>query len=116
MTILTREYLAELDRQDPLAGYRDQFDLPPGHIYLNGNSLGVLPKAAKVRAREVVEQEWGQGLIRSWNTADWINIPRRVGDKIAGLVGAEPGEVAAPRFLVLRDKIVRPQNPNPRFF
>jgi len=94
MTTLTPEHFAELDRQDPLAGYREQFDLPPGHIYLNGNSLGVLPKAAKVRAREVVEQEWGQGLIRSWNTADWINIPRRVGDKIAGLVGAEPGEVA----------------------
>ncbi|MBV1789104.1 kynureninase [Marinobacterium sp. D7] len=93
MTTLTREHFAELDRQDPLAGFREQFDLPPGHIYLNGNSLGVLPKAAKARAREVVEQEWGQGLIRSWNSADWIHIPRRVGDKIAGLIGAAAGEV-----------------------
>ncbi|MFC6669622.1 kynureninase [Marinobacterium aestuariivivens] len=93
MTTLTREYFVELDCQDVLADYRDQFDLPEGHIYLNGNSLGVLPKAAKARAREVVEQEWGQGLIRSWNSADWIHLPRRVGDKIAGLIGAAPGEV-----------------------
>lgn len=94
MDTLTRDVFVELDRQDSLAGFRDQFELPAGHIYLNGNSLGVLPKAAKARAREVVEQEWGQGLIRSWNSGDWINLPQRVGDRIARLIGAEAGEVA----------------------
>lgn len=93
MTTLNRDHFAELDRQDPLATLREQFDLPAGLIYLNGNSLGVLPRAAKARAREVVDNEWGQGLIRSWNSADWISLPRRVGDKIAGLIGAAPGEV-----------------------
>jgi kynureninase len=94
MTTLTRDHFATLDLQDPLADFRQEFELPAEHIYLNGNSLGVLPKAAKARARELVEQEWGQGLIRSWNTADWIHLPRRVGDKIAGLIGADKGEVA----------------------
>ncbi|WP_120510991.1 kynureninase [Photobacterium salinisoli] len=93
MQTLNRAYFEELDRVDPLADYRDQFDLPAGHIYLNGNSLGVLPKAAKEKARQVVEEQWGQGLIRSWNTHDWIRIPHRVGDKIAGLIGADEGEV-----------------------
>lgn len=93
MPSLTREDFVELDRQDPLASFRDQFELPPETLYLDGNSLGALPRAAKQRAREVVEQEWGQGLIRSWNAADWIHMPRRVGDKIAGLIGAEAGEV-----------------------
>ncbi|WP_330959402.1 kynureninase [Photobacterium sp. 53610] len=93
MQTLDRAYFESLDQVDPLAEYRGQFELPAGHIYLNGNSLGVLPKAAKEKAREVVEEQWGQGLIRSWNIHDWIHIPRRVGDKIAGLIGAEPGEV-----------------------
>jgi kynureninase len=93
MTILTRDHFTRLDQQDSLAAFQQEFELPAGHIYLNGNSLGVLPRAAKARAREVVEQEWGQGLIRSWNTADWISLPRRVGDKIAGLIGADAGEV-----------------------
>ena len=93
MRTLTREDFVELDRQDPLASFRDQFELPPETLYLDGNSLGAMPKAAKAKVREVVEQEWGQGLIRSWNTAGWIDIPRRVGDKIAGLIGADPGEV-----------------------
>ncbi|ANG61885.1 kynureninase [Marinobacterium aestuarii] len=93
MTTLTRDHFTTLDQQDPLAGFRQEFELPAEHIYLNGNSLGVLPKTAKARARDVVEQEWGQGLIRSWNTADWVGLPRRVGDKIAGLIGADAGEV-----------------------
>jgi kynureninase len=93
MTTLTRDHFTRLDQQDSLAAFHQEFELTAGHIYLNGNSLGVLPRAAKARAREVVEQEWGQGLIRSWNTADWISLPRRVGDKIAGLIGADAGEV-----------------------
>ncbi|MFC3285995.1 kynureninase [Litchfieldella rifensis] len=92
-TPLSREALARMDREDPLAHYRDQFELEEGLIYLDGNSLGALPKAAKARAAELMEREWGQGLIRSWNTHDWISLPERVGDKIASLIGAAPGEV-----------------------
>jgi kynureninase len=82
-----------LDRQDPLAELRDQFTLPEGVIYLDGNSLGVLPMAAPARIAEVVIQEWGNGLIRSWNTAGWFDLPQRLGDKVARLIGASPGEV-----------------------
>ena len=84
-----------LDTQDPLHALRDQFTLPEGVIYLNGNSLGVLPKTTAVRVLEAVTQEWGQGLIRSWNSAGWFDAPQRLGDKIAQLVGAAPGEVVA---------------------
>ena len=78
-----------------LAGYRHQFFIPDGVIYLDGNSLGVLPKATAAAVAKTVEQEWGNGLIRSWNTADWVNAPRRCGDKIARLIGANAGEVIA---------------------
>jgi kynureninase len=78
-----------------VASYRDQFVIPDGVIYLDGNSLGVLPKAAIAAVQKTVEQEWGQGLIRSWNNADWVNAPRRCGDKIARLIGANAGEVIA---------------------
>ena len=79
----------------PVADYRSQFVLPDGVIYLDGNSLGVLPKAAIAAVQKTVEEEWGNGLIRSWNTADWVNAPRRCGDKIARLIGANAGEVIA---------------------
>ena len=79
----------------PIADYRSQFVLPDGVIYLDGNSLGVLPKAAIAAVKKTVEEEWGNGLIRSWNTADWVNAPRRCGDKIARLIGANAGEVIA---------------------
>lgn len=92
MTI-TRAMLETLDRDDPLAPFRDEFDLPPGVLYLDGNSLGVLPRAAKARMVRAVEQEWGRGLIRSWNDAGWIDLPARVGGAIAGLIGAQPDEV-----------------------
>jgi kynureninase len=82
-----------LDAQDALRPLRDQFTIPDGVIYLDGNSLGVLPKTAVARVAEVVSQEWGQGLIRSWNTAGWFNLPQRLGDKIATLVGAGPDEL-----------------------
>jgi kynureninase len=81
------------DAADPLLRLRDLFDLPPGVIYLDGNSLGVLPRATPARVAEVVRNEWGQGLIRSWNAAGWIDMPQRVGDKIARLVGAQAGEL-----------------------
>ena len=82
-----------LDRQDPLRGLRDLFSLPEGVIYLDGNSLGALPRAAPARIAEVVAREWGEGLIRSWNTARWFDLPQRLGDKVARLVGAAPGSV-----------------------
>lgn len=84
-----------LDQQDPLRALREQFDLPTGVIYLDGNSLGVLPKATPGRVAQAVTQEWGQDLIKSWNTAGWFTLPQRVGDKIARLIGANAGEVVA---------------------
>lgn len=89
----TRDEARALDAADTLAPLREQFSLPPGLIYLDGNSLGVLPKATAARLQQVLQQEWGTDLIRSWNTAGWITLPQRVGDKIARLVGARPGEL-----------------------
>lgn len=85
----------DLDAADPLAEYRERFILPENVIYLDGNSLGALPKATPARMEEVVRGEWGEGLIRSWNDADWIGAARRVGGKIAPLIGAQPHEVVA---------------------
>ena len=82
-----------LDAADPLAGFRERFVLPDGVIYLDGNSLGALPRATAARVQAVATAEWGTGLIRSWNSADWIGAPARVGAKIARLVGAAPHEV-----------------------
>jgi kynureninase len=81
------------DAADPLAPFRSRFRLPPGVIYLDGNSLGALPAATPKRLAEAIEQEWGGDLIASWNRHDWIGAPRRVGDKIARLIGAQEGEV-----------------------
>ena len=90
---MTRDDALALDVTDPLAPLREQFHLPPGVIYLDGNSLGVLPRHTGARVQQVIEAEWGQGLIRSWNSAGWINLPQRVGDKIAQLVGVGEGEL-----------------------
>jgi kynureninase len=81
------------DCADPLRSLRDLFTIPPGLIYLDGNSLGVMPKAAAARAAEVITQEWGTGLIRSWNTAGWFDLPQRLGNRIAPLIGAGPDAV-----------------------
>jgi kynureninase len=81
------------DAADPLRPLRDRFHLPAGLIYLDGNSLGPLPKAAAARLGSVVEEEWGEELIRSWNSRDWIGMPQRLGAKIAPLIGARPHEV-----------------------
>ena len=90
---MTRDDLAALDRADPLAAFRGRFALPAGIVYLDGNSLGALPVATPARLAELMVREWGEGLIASWNRHGWIDLPRRVGDKIARLVGAGPGEV-----------------------
>jgi kynureninase len=94
---MTREQCVARDAADPLAPLRAQFALErvdaEGLIYLDGNSLGALPAAASDRVRTMIEDEWGVGLVRSWNTAGWITASQRIGDKIARLVGAGPGEV-----------------------
>ena len=86
---------ADFDAADPLAGFRERFTLPEGVIYLDGNSLGALPKATPARLQAVIEGEWGEGLIRSWNTASWFDMASRIGGKIAPLIGAAPHEVIA---------------------
>ncbi len=95
MTTTTLQDCRALDAQDPLRDLRALFTMPEGVIYLDGNSLGVLPKATPARVARAVTEEWGQGLIRSWNAAGWYELPRRLGDKIALLIGAGPGEVVA---------------------
>jgi kynureninase len=84
-----------LDAADPLAGFRARFTLPDGVIYLDGNSLGALPVDVPARMEDVIRREWGEDLIRSWNTNDWINAPGRLGAKIARLIGAGDDEVIA---------------------
>ena len=89
----TRNDCLTLDQQDPLAHLRNEFDLPDGVIYLDGNSLGARPKAALARAQTAVAEEWGKDLIRSWNKAGWFDLPARLGNKLAPLVGAAADEL-----------------------
>ena len=89
---LIRPDLVAFDKTDPLRPFRDRFTLPAGIIYLDGNSLGVLPRTTATRVAEVIEAEWGRDLITSWNKHGWIELPARVGDKIGRLIGAKPGE------------------------
>jgi kynureninase len=84
-----------LDAADPIAGYRKLFALPPGVVYLDGNSLGALPLGTASRLGEVVRKEWGEGLVRSWNDANWIGLPKKLGGMIAPLIGARAEEVIA---------------------
>ncbi len=86
-------YARKLDLSDPLKKYKDDFFIPDKNLlYLDGNSLGRPPKAALLKARELLEQQWGERLIRSWNEG-WLDLSKRIGDKIAHLIGASPGEV-----------------------
>ena len=89
----TRTHCLTLDAQDPLAPLRNQFALPAGVIYLDGNSLGARPVAALERAQAVIAEEWGNGLIRSWNSAGWADLSQRLGNRLAPLIGARDGEV-----------------------
>lgn len=89
---ITRGAAEAMDARDPLACCREWFALPPGVVYLDGNSLGALPRVTPERLARVVEA-WGRDLIGSWNRHDWLGWPRRVGDRIARLVGAQSGEV-----------------------
>ncbi|MCF6272675.1 MAG: kynureninase [Rhodobacteraceae bacterium] len=82
-----------LDRADPFQAVGNRFYLPEGQIYLNGNSLGAMPKAALETANKTTAQEWGQDLIKSWNKAGWFELPTTYGDRLAPLIGAGLGEV-----------------------
>ena len=90
MGVLTRDALLELDAGDPLLAFRDRLELPAGVIYLDGNSLGPVPKDTPARIAEVMTREWGVSLIRAWTEHDWIGLPLRVGGKIGRLIGGAP--------------------------
>ena len=92
---MSRRDAEELDRIDPLRSLRNAFHLPDGLLYLDGNSLGPMAHRVRERVRSTVEREWADGLIGSWNEAGWIDLPRRVGDKIARLIGAPERSVVA---------------------
>lgn len=81
------------DAADPLRALRDLFTIPEGVVYLDGNSLGVMPAAAPARIAAAVREEWGTQLIRAWNASGWFDLPQRLGDRLARLVGAQPGEL-----------------------
>ena len=93
ISTIDRATCAARDASDPLASVRERFVIPEGLIYLDGNSLGALPKQTPGRLATVVEEEWGRGLVRSWLDAQWIEAPRRVGAKLATLIGAGADEV-----------------------
>jgi kynureninase len=92
---ITQKTCQARDAADPLRPLRDLFAIPPGTLYLDGNSLGAMPKSAPARVAQAVTQEWGTDLIQSWNKAGWFALPLKVGDQIARLIGAGPGEVVA---------------------
>jgi kynureninase len=91
--MMNRSDCEALDRADPLAHKRAAFSIPDGMIYLDGNSLGVLPKNVPQRVMDVTQKQWGETLVKSWNEHGWFHLPRRIGDRIALLVGAAPGSV-----------------------
>jgi len=91
----TQQDCIALDANDPLRDLRDAFSIPAHTIYLDGNSLGVMPRATPARVADTVAREWGTDLIQSWNKNGWFAMPQQVGDKIARLIGAGPGEVVA---------------------
>ena len=91
-SMTTREAYVARDSADPLRGFRDRFVLPEGVVYLDGNSLGPMPRAAAGVLNHTIEQEWGHDLIRSWNSAGWFDMPARLGDRVGALLGAAPGQ------------------------
>jgi kynureninase len=90
--LVSRDACVARDASDPIAALRDRFVIPDGVIYLDGNSLGPLPRAAASSLGRTIEQEWGQDLIKSWNSAGWFDMPLRLGDRVGALIGAAPGQ------------------------
>ncbi|MES2105447.1 MAG: kynureninase [Pseudomonadota bacterium] len=93
MTTITRDSCIALDHSDALAHFRNEFALPEDSIYLDGNSLGAMPRVSQTRALEVITREWGTDLIKSWNLAGWFDLPSRLGNLLAPLIGAAENEV-----------------------
>ncbi len=93
LPLIDETYCLALDQKDPLAEHRRQFRLPTDTIYLDGNSLGALPRASEALIGSAIRKSWGQDLIRSWNTAGWFELPLTLGDRIGELVGAAQGQV-----------------------
>lgn len=93
MSLIDRAHCLALDAQDPLAFTRARFDLPDGTVYLDGNSLGALPRATAGRINDVIRTQWGRDLITGWNKHGWVDLPRRLGAKLAKLIGAAADEV-----------------------
>ena len=91
--MITRADCTALDAVDPLGHCRTAFVLPPGRVYLDGNSLGPMPLAARERVQAVLDREWSQDLIAGWNVHGWLSLPERLGERLAPLVGAAPHEV-----------------------
>ena len=91
-TMTSREACVARDSFDPLRTFRDRFVLPEGIIYLDGNSLGPMPRTAAGILNRTIEKEWGQDLIKSWNSAGWFDMPARLGDRVGALIGAAPGQ------------------------
>jgi kynureninase len=90
--MVSREACVARDAADPVGGFRDRFVIPEGIIYLDGNSLGPMPRAAACVLSRTIEREWGHELIRSWNSAGWFDMPGRLGDRVGALIGAAPGQ------------------------
>ncbi len=117
---VTRQDCLALDANDPLAAARSLFELPSGVIYLDGNSLGALPKAVAAAVQKTVTQEWGQDLITSWNKAGWMNLPQEIGGLIAPLIGAAQDEVVVADstsvnvFKALADALQRQSKTSPK--
>src|SRR5258708_24745167 len=88
----SRDECVARDCVDPLCDFRGRFMIPEGLIYLDGNSLGPMPRAAASVLNRTIEQEWGHDLIRSWNAAGWFDMPVRLGDRVGALIGAAPGQ------------------------
>ncbi len=91
--MLTRDHCIKMDRDDPLAKLRDEFYLEPDVIYLDGNSMGALPKRTAKKIGRTLDEEWGKGLIRSWGAADWYAMPETLGDRLGRLIGADEGQI-----------------------
>ena len=92
-TVITRQECQAMDERDALSFMRQEFELVEGEIYLDGNSLGPVTKATKSRVNDVLNNQWQTGLVRSWNSAGWMDMPLRLGDRVAPMIGAGPGEV-----------------------
>jgi kynureninase len=91
-SLASRDACVARDLIDPLRAFRDRFGIPDGLIYLDGNSLGPMPRNAASILNRTIEQEWGHDLIGSWNSAGWFDMPLRLGDRVGVLLGAAPGQ------------------------